>query len=543
MTHTTPGSRKLLAVFTLLIFMVAASRFAPLAGQSGTPAQVLQVDLLIQGGKIVDGSGSAPTRGDVGIRGDRIVFIGNAKKAGLKATRTIQADGLVVAPGFIDPHTHTLEALSDLNRRGNENYLMQGVTTVITGNDGYSTPSARSPLTIAETLSKWEQQGIGTNAALLDGHATIRRRVMSLNDPNPTPGQLAQMKKLLSQEMDEGAFGMSTGLYYYGPNIKTEEVIELAKVAAAKGGILDSHIRDEDSYTIGLIAAIEEELRIAREAKIRVNISHIKALGPAVWGKSTDVIRLIKQARAAGIEVTADHYPYTASGTTLYNTLAPRGGIEQMFKRAADPTLRPQLIAEMEANLKRRGGPETLLVIKARDPQLVGKTLDAISRQSNKPPVEVALELFKASSGVHVASFNMNEQDVENFMRQDFVMTGSDGGGGAEGGHPRTYGAFPKKLRAYVYHKKLITLPFAIRASSALAAETLGISERGKLRVGYFADVIVFDEKTVADRATYEQPELLAVGMRYVIVNGKIAVDQDKYTGILAGRALRKNKL
>ncbi len=540
MNQTAHKSRRLPIVLTLLIFTVAASGFASFADQTSTP-QMTNVDLLIHGGKIVDGSGSAPFQGDVGILGDRIVFIGDAAKSKVKAARTIEAAGLVVAPGFIDPHTHTLSDLSDAVRQSNEGYLMQGVTTVITGNDGYSTPSAQSTLTIAETLNKWEQQGIGTNAALLAGHATIRRRVMPFSVSDPSPDQLAKMKKLLSQDMDEGALGMSTGLYYYGANIKTEEVIELAKVVAANVGLIDSHLRDEGTYTVGLIAAVQEELRIGREAKVRIHISHIKALGPEVWGKSTEVISLIKQARAEGIDVTADQYPYAASASDLYNVLAPRsgGGLEQMLKRAEDPTLRPSLIAEMEANLKRRGGPEMLLITRAPDKQLIGKTLGTIAKEWNKSPVEAAIDLIKAR-GNSVTSFNMNERDVENFMRQDFVMTGSDGG--AEGAHPRGHGTFPKKLRDYVYRKKLITLPFFVHSSSALTAETYRLPERGRLHLGYFADVIVFDEKTVADRATYEQPELLAVGMQYVIVNGKLAVKQGKYTGVLAGRALRRIK-
>lgn len=543
MTNTAARSRKLAGCVYALIFTVAAFGSAPLVDPQGGPAQESQVDLLIRGGKVLDGSGSPPFRADVSMRGDRIVFIGDAKKAGLNATRTIEAAGLVVAPGFIDPHTHTAEDLSSTTRNSNLPYLMQGVTTVISGNDGRHTPK-KDGFTIAQILTKWEQQGIGTNAALLAGHANVREQVLpGTGSPDPTTDQLNAMKRLVAQALDEGALGMSTGLYYYGAKVKTEEVIELAKVVAAKGGIIDSHLRDESTYSIGLMAAVEEELRIGREAGVRVNISHIKALGPEVWGKSTEVIALIKKARAEGIKVTADQVPYTASATNFYNALAPRGGggLSQLLKRADDPQLRPQLIAEMEASLKRRGGPESLLINRARDPRLVGKTLAAVAREWNKPPVEVAIELIRAG-GTGVASFNMSERDLENFMQQDFVMTSSDGGGDGEGGHPREYGTFPRKLREYVYKRKLVTLPFAIRVGSALTAETFGIPERGKLRVGYFADVIVFDEKTVADRATYERPEVLAVGMQYVIVNGKVAVDEGKYTGILAGRALRRNK-
>jgi N-acyl-D-aspartate/D-glutamate deacylase len=258
-----------------------------------------QVDILILHGKLVDGSGRKARKADVAIRGDRIVFVGDARKAGLNAARTIDATGMIVAPGFIDSHTHTIEDLSDATRKTNEPYLMQGVTTVVTGNDG------GSPSNIGETLSKWDQQGIGTNAALLAGFGTVRRRVLGSTDAQPTSEQLEEMKKLIAQAMDDGAFGMSTGLYYAPQSYaKTEEVIELAKVAATKGGIYDTHMRDEGSYTIGLLGAISETIRIGREAHIPVHISHIKALGPDVWGQSKQAIDLMKKARRAGIDAT-----------------------------------------------------------------------------------------------------------------------------------------------------------------------------------------------------------------------------------------------
>jgi N-acyl-D-amino-acid deacylase len=497
-------------------------------------AQEPKLDLLIKGGRVFDGSGSESKTNDVGIRGDRIAFIGDAAKSGISAARTIDASGLIVAPGFIDPHTHTFEDLSDPKRKTNECYLMQGVTTVITGNDG------GGPVHITEALERWEKQGIGTNAGLLVGEGTVRGQVMKMSDADPTADQLAQMKRLVALAMDEGALGMSTGLYYApGSYAKTEEIIELAKVAAQRGGIYDSHMRDESSYTIGLLGSIRETIRIGREAKIPVHISHIKALGTDVWGQSVQAIAIIDKARAEGIDVTADQYPYTASGSSLTASLVPRwaevGGREELLKRIDDPQTRPRLIAEMEANLKRRGGAESLLITSGRDKNLIGKTLGAIAKQRSKPPVEAALEIIKAG-GAGVASFNMNEKDIENFMKQTWVMTGSDG----STGHPRKYGTFPRKLREYVFNKKVITLPFAIHASSKLTAETFRLRERGELKVGYFADVIVFDEKTIADRATYEHPEELAVGMKCVLVNGKLAVQDGKYTGALAGRAMRR---
>lgn len=520
----------------LLLSPAAARRQAARHRDTSLPGHGMPLDLLLRRGKVLDGSGGAPRVLDVGIKGERIVFLGAAARAHVSATRTIDARGLVVAPGFIDPHTHTLEDLSDPARKRNENYLMQGVTTVVTGNDG------ASALSIADRLDKWAQTGIGTNAILLAGHGTIRGQVLGQTDAQPDDAQLAQMKALMEQAMNDGAFGMSTGLYYApGSYAKTEEVIALAKVVAAHGGIYDTHMRDENSYSIGLLGSIRETIRIGREAHLPVHISHIKALGPEVWGQSSAAIKIIEQAQRAGVDVTANQYPYNASGTGLVAALVPRwaevGGRAEMLKRFDDPQVRPRLIAEIAANIKRRGGAESLLLTKARDESLVGKRLSEIAQARGLSPVAAAVEIVKTDAP-SIASFNMSERDIDNFMRRPWVMTGSDG----STGHPRKYGTFPRKLREYVYTRHLITLPFFVRHSSALTAETFRIPERGRLRVGYYADVIVFAEQTVADRATYTQPDLLATGMRYVIVNGKLAVEDGKYTGALAGRPLRKNK-
>ncbi len=534
MFHKHQKRASFLLVLALLINALSSYSDGQSRAKKIPAGEELKLDLLIKGGTIIDGSGSAPIKNDVGIRGDRIVFVGKSARLKIDAARTLDAAGMIVAPGFIDPHTHTLEDLSNPKSSGNEDYLMQGVTTVITGNDG------DGPFHIARTLEKWERQGIGTNAALLVGQGRVRGEVLGAGDVQPTIEQLAQMKNLIAQAMDEGAFGMSTGLYYApGSFAKTEEVIELAKTAAERGGVYDTHMRDEGSYSIGLLGSIRETIRIGRMAKIPVHISHIKALGRDVWGQSRQAVRLIKQARRAGIEVTANQYPYTASGTNIVAALIPRwaeaGGNAEMLKRFKDPQIRPRLLVEMEANLKRRNGAEAILFTNPRNKQLVGKTLGAVAKERGKSPVETALDIAE-NGGAGIASFNMSESDIEYFMKQPFVLTGSDG----SSGHPRKYGTFPRKLREYVFGKKLITLPFAIRQSSALTAETFRIPERGLLKIGYFADVIVFDPKTVADRATYEQPETLAIGMKFVVVNGKISVDEGKYTGMLAGRALRK---
>ena len=490
-----------------------------------------RVDLLLRGGHVIDGSGSAPRSADVGIAGERIVLVGDGSK--VRAGRVIDVKGLIVAPGFIDPHAHVLEDLSNPATKANQAFLFQGATTVVTGNDG------QGPIDTGATLGRWTQQGIGTNAALYIGQGTVRREVMGMSDAAPSVEQVAKMKALVNRGVRDGAMGMSTGLYYApGSYATTEEVIELAKAAAAAGGIYDSHLRDEDSYTIGLLGAVREAIRIAREAKIPVHISHIKALGPEVWGQSTQVIELIRAARAGGLEITADQYPYTASGSSVTASLVPRwaevGGNAGLLQRIGDDSVRPRLMREMEANLKRRGGAESLLIISGRDKSLVGKRLAEIAAENKKPPVEAAIEIIR-NGGAGVASFNMSEGDIENFMKQDWVMTGSDG----SEGHPRKYGTFPRKIRIYVMEKKIVSIENAIHSSTGLTAGALHLTNRGLVKEGYAADVIAFAPAEVADAATYEKPDVLASGMRWVIVNGQIAIEEGKYTGALAGRALR----
>jgi len=505
--------------------LLLAALAAPLA------AQQQQVDVLIRGGTVVDGTGAAPRVADVGIRGDRITFVGSAPST-FVVGRTIDARGLVVAPGFIDPHTHTAGDLSNAQRHANLPYLMQGVTTVVTNNDGGGS------IEIGKLLDGWTKNGIGTNAAVYIGQGSVRGRVLGMSDAAPTPAQLDSMRAIVARGMDEGAIGMSTGLYYApGSYAPTEEVIELAKVAGQKGGVYDTHMRDESSYTIGLIGSVLETIRIGREAHLPVHISHIKALGADVWGQSDTVIALIKKARASGVDVTANQYPYTASGSSVGASLLPRWAEagDTLRRIVANPASRARLVKEMEENLRRRGGPASLLMTSTRDSTILGKTLDDVAKARNIPAVEAALQII-LNGGSSVASFNMNEKDIEKFMVQDFVSTGSDG----SDGHPRKYGTFPKLLREYVYTKHVLTLPQAVHRSSQLAAQSLRIKERGVVAPNMYADVIVFDPNTIADRATYREPTLLAVGMKYVLVNGKLTIDDTKYNGALAGRALRR---
>jgi N-acyl-D-aspartate/D-glutamate deacylase len=505
-----------------------------LASRSGTGAQAPQgapADLLVRNGRVLDGTGSPARTADVAITGDRITFVGDASRANVTARRTIDARGLIVAPGFIDPHTHALEDLNstDPKRRANLNFLMQGVTTVLTGNDG------GGPFEVARTLERWKTQGIGTNAVLFVGYGSIRRTVMGMSDARPSPAQLDSMRALVDKAMREGAIGMSAGLYYAPQNYgTTEEVIELAKVAARHGGLYDTHMRDESSYTIGLLGAIREAIRVGREASLPVNISHIKALGVDVWGRSDSAIAIIEAARAAGQKVTADQYPYTASGSSVGASLLPRwaevGGGDSLRARVADPATRARLVTDMTENLRRRGGPESLLMTSTRDTSILGKTLAQVAAARGVSPVEAAIQII-LNGGSSVASFNMNEKDIEAFMRRPWVMTGSDG----SGGHPRKYGTFPKKWAEYVREKKVLTPEAFVRQSSSLAAETFGLEDRGTIARGKFADVVVFDAAAFRDRATYQKPTELATGMRYVIVNGKVAVDSGAFANVTPG--------
>lgn len=500
-----------------------------------TGQRVSKVDLLLRGGSLIDGTGSAAFRADIGIAGDRIVFVGDAANEKIEADRTVDVAGQIVSPGFIDPHTHADEELFDAKRSGNLPFLTQGVTTVFIGSDG------RSRIPFGKTLDQLQAQGVGTNVASFVGHGSVRQAVMGMADAAPTAEQLEKMKALVRQGMQEGAIGLSTGLYYAPGNFaKTEEVIELSRVAAEFGGVYDTHQRDESSYTIGLLASIEEVIRIGREARIPVHISHIKALGADVWGQSVKAIEIIERARREGIDVTANQYPYVASGSSVTASLVPRwaenGGNAELLKRIDDPAVRPRLVTEMEANLKRRGGPESLMMRPTSSNRAIaGKTLGALAKEWNVPPVEAALKIIKMG-GSGAVSFNMTEKDIENFMRQPWVMTGSDG----SSGHPRKYGSFPRKIREYALNRKVISLPRAIQSSSLQVAETFHLKDRGKIAAGYFADVVVFDEKTIADQSTYDEPEKFTVGMNYVIVNGKVAIENGRFNGALAGRTLRK---
>lgn len=494
----------------------------------------LEVDYLITGALVFDGSMNEPGIYDVGIREDRIVFTGRNIVRDVRAKRVIDASGLYLAPGFIDPHTHAAADLNNPDRRCLQAWLWQGVTTVFEGNDG------SSPFPIGEQLVAWQNQGMGANVGLLAGHGSIRRKVMGMSDQEATDQELDAMLHLIRQAMSEGAFGMSTGLFYApGSYASTEEIIALAREVAQWGGIYDTHLRDEGAYGIGLVASVQETIEIGERAGIPVHISHIKALGRNAWGLSREVVAQVNGARERGVDITANQYPYLASRTSLRAAVIPRwaeaGGRAALMERLADPDLAFTLDQEIAQNIYIRGGGQAIVFTTSKQDDLHGKSLREVADHMEISEVDAVKQIILKDPGMGIISFNMHEEDVLRFMQQPWVMTGSDGGRG----HPRKFGSFPRKIRWYVNEKEVLSMTEMIHRSSGLTAKTFQVKDRGTIREGHYADLILFDPATLDDFATFDQPEVYARGMEYVFVNGQLAIDQSVFTGTLAGRALR----
>lgn len=487
-------------------------------------------DVLIVNGTVYDGSLSAAHVTNIGIVDDRIVSM--AASATASAKTRIDASGKMVTPGFIDPHTHAKQFLLNPTSNSNPNYLFQGVTTIFIGNDGGGVPDRDA------VIQKLESQGTGPNVAFFAGHGAIRSIVMGMANREANSEEVATMRDLLVDDMEAGAFGLSSGLYYApGSFATTDEVIALARVAATYGGVYDTHLRSEGSYGDGLLAAVSEAIEIARAANIPLHISHIKALGQDVWGQSVDIIRLVEQGLESGVDISANQYPWRASGTRFSNALIPRWVVadsdDRMRDRLSDPGLSERIRIEMQANLQRRGGPDAMLVTGA-DSEFVGMTLREISGVLEKPPLEAAIDVV-LQGDPSIASFVMNPDDIRRLAVQPWVMTGSDGGAG----HPRLYGTYPKAFQDFVVDETLMSREQFVHRSSGLVAETFGLCDRGYLRVGYIADVAVIDPGSFIARASYEQPTELATGVDQLLVNGLLAIDGAS-TLALPGRVLRK---
>lgn len=532
-------------------------------------AQQQSFDIIIRNGTVYDGSGRSPVKADVGIKGDRIAAVGNLSRA--TAPTIVDAKGLAVAPGFINMLSHSESSWLQDYRSLSE--LRQGVTTQIFGESSMGPLSDEMKrrrtesqgdvkfaipwTTLAEYLNYLEKQGISQNVASFIGAPTIREYVIGLDDKPPTPAQLDQMRELVRREMEAGALGITTALIYPPAFFaKTDELIELCKVAAKYKGKYTAHMRSEGAQ---LLEAVQETIRISREAGLPAEIYHLKASGEANWPKMDQAIKLIEDARKQGVKITADMYTYPAGGTGLDASLPPwvfDGGREAAYKRLQDPATRQKIAAavrtpsnEWENLYLLSGSPERILLASFRNDSLkplTGKTLAEVAKMRAKDPIETIMDLLlEDRSRIGTIYFLMSEDNIKKQIRQPWVSFGSDAASiAAEGvflkssAHPRTYGNFARLLGKYVRDEKVISLTEAIRRLTSLPASNLGLRDRGSLKPGMFADVVIFDPATIADRATFEQPHQYSVGVRDVFVNGIQVLKNGDHTGAKPGRAL-----
>jgi N-acyl-D-amino-acid deacylase len=527
-------------------------------------------DLVITKGHIIDGSGSPWYSGDIGIRGGKIAAIGNL--SGDARTRTIDAQGRVVAPGFIDMLGQSEMTILVDPRLPSKIY--QGITTEITGEGGsaaplndaiigadhsgyehyHITPDWRS---FRQYFARLEKQGMGINLASYVGATQVRRMVLGDDDKQPSPEQLAQMKTLVREAMKDGAVGLSTALEYApAPYAKTDELIALASEASTLGGIYATHMRSESD---AVLESIDEALRIGREARIPVEIWHLKVAGKNNWGRMPEVVAKINRARDAGMDVSANTYAYTAWFNDFSAFIPPwahDGGTVKMVERLKDPGMRARMRKDMltpskdwDNEWQEIPGPEAIMIGIVQSPKLLpleGKRLSDIAKLWNKDPLDALFDFLMEDPNAGVAVFGMSQPDVTLALEQPWVSIDNDSSGaspegilGQEHPHPRAYGTFPRILSKYVREEKALRLEDAIRKFSALAAQRMRLTDRGVLKSGMWADIVIFDPLTVRDRATFENPNQLSEGMDYVLVNGVPVVDQGKMTGELPGKVLR----
>ncbi|ODP36972.1 N-acyl-D-amino-acid deacylase family protein [Sphingomonas turrisvirgatae] len=522
-------------LFALTLTALLATA-APVAGQT--------YDVLIRGGTVYDGSDTPGRQVDVAIKGDRIVAVGRIEKHAT-AKMVVDAAGKIVAPGFIDPHSHGAPNIQTPRLAAALPMLHQGITTIMINPDG------GGPADLTKQISDLKTQIPGVNVAPLIGHNAVREAVMGNVARKATPAEQAKMEALVANAMKAGAYGLSDGPFYIPAKYSdTAEIVGLARVAAKfPHAFYTSHIRDEGNYDVGVVGAVDEVITVSREAKLPGIVTHIKVLGPQVWGKSAEVIARIERARASGVQIWADQYPYTASGSNLMASLVPswaqEGGGAALAKRLEDPEMRAKIRAEMAPNLERRAGPNAIMIREfTPDPTLDGKRLGEIAKLMGKEPLDAAIDMLRRG-GARTVSFNMSDQDVEALMQQPWTMTTTDGGlpeFGKTSEHPRAYGAFPRKLRNYVLDKPVISMARAIHVGTGLPAQVFSIPDRGVLRSGAYADVIVFDPDTVRDTATYERPHAYAAGMDYVFVNGRAALARGKAQPVRTGRVLLRSR-
>jgi N-acyl-D-aspartate/D-glutamate deacylase len=491
--------------------------------------------VLLQGGTIYDGSGGEGVKGDVAIRDGKIAAVGQFDPA--QAERVVDCRGLIVAPGFIDLHTHCDPVATDAKVRPNLNYLRQGCTTVVTGNCG------GGALDVEEYFTRIDRQGAGTNVIHLVPHGTARAKAMGSDDREPTAEELQRIREFVERGMRAGAWGMSSGLIYV-PSMfaKTDELIDLTKIVAAHGGIYVSHIRGEGS---GLLQSVQEAIDIGRAAGAQVQISHFKVAGKSNWGLLRKAASLVEDARGKGQVIFADQYPYIATSTGLAPTLfSPKvipGGVKDFAKRIQND---PQFKSEVHKTVARQlDDIQNILIATCKKyPQYVGKTLKQIADERGIDAADVAIEI-QANGSASVIKFALCEDDVRYGMTLPWVATGSDGSpqipSPSTSPHPRSYGTFPRKIGYYAMREKVISVGRAIRSATGLPADILKLADRGYLRTGLVADLVVFDPETFIDRATFEKPHQYATGVRYVFIGGQAAIDNGNPSSELYGRAIR----
>ena len=544
--------------------------FTVIVGGGQIAAADAPFDVIIKGGTVYDGTGGEGHVADVAIRGDRIVGVGDFALAVPK--KTIDARGLAVAPGFINMLSWSTESLIQDGRSQSE--IRQGVTTEIMGegesmgplNDRMKTRLVREQTdikfeikwnTLAEYLHYLEQRGISCNVASFLGATTVREYVIGLEDKQPTPEQLDQMRELVRKEMEAGALGIGTSLIYPPAfYAKTEELIELCKVAAKYQGKYISHMRSEGNQ---LFQGLDEVIRISREAGIPAEVYHIKAAGQKNWPKEDELLERIEMAQKEGLKISANMYTYTAAGTGLDACLPPwteDGGYPALFKRLRDPAMREKIAAEVRIDSDAwenlylaAGSPEKILLVGFKSEKLkplTGKSLAEVAKMRRKDPIETIMDLISEDeSRIGTIYYLMSEENVKKELSKPWISFGSDEASQAPEGvflksnpHPRAYGNFARVLGKYARDEKVITLPEAVRRLSALPATNLGLDHRGFIQDGMFADVVVFDPATIADRATFDKPHQYAVGMKHVFVNGVQVLKDGEHTGAKPGRAL-----
>ncbi len=514
----------------LVLLCIALASVCP-AGQS-------QFDLIIVNGRIIDGSGNPWYAADVGMSGGRITAIGTLGQA--SAREVIDARGMIVTPGFLDVHTHADRDIRKIPTA--DNFLLDGVTSIITGNCGGSETNLEG------FFSELRATRISINMGTLIGHNSVRRTVMGAEQRDPTPDEQEKMEALVERAMQQGAMGLSTGLIYTpGTFAKTPEVIALARAAARHSGLYASHIRDEGE---GLFDAIGEALSVGREAGVPVQIAHFKVANRKLWNQSPRSIAMIEQARASGVDVTVDQYPYVSSSTGLSMLLpswALAGGQEQLVIRLRDPVSRKKIAAKMKDVISRRNGRKRLdYATVARcewDTALEGKNISQINRQKGRKgklgaEIETVLDMME-KGGASMVYQSMDERDVERILRYPYTMVGSDGGVQEKGRgvpHPRSYGTNARVLARYVREKKVLRLEEAIRKMTSFPAQRFRLTDRGLVRPGMWADLVVFDPETVADTATFQKPHSYSAGIAFVIVNGDVVVRQGRHTGTRPGQ-------